>query len=172
MKKNKSFDCVEMKNAIQAKLQKEYEGLTSEQVREKRQKKLATSEKDVALKWRRLAQSESAKEEFRTARNTRGGGHVMKQRAFSLTVLLATALVAISAHAAAAVWYVDKDNTGAEGGTSWGTAYTTIQPAIDAAYNDGGSPVLTHAQTGGELRTGVYARDLLRLYDGSKPGKA
>lgn len=35
--------------------------------------------------------------------------------------------------ASAAIWYVDKDNTGAQNGTSWGTAYTTIQQAIDSA---------------------------------------
>ncbi len=45
--------------------------------------------------------------------------------------------------ASAAVWCVDKDNTGAEDGTAWGTAYTTIQPAIDAAYNDGGGGAIT-----------------------------
>lgn len=56
MKKNKSFDCVEMKDAIQAKLRKEYEGLTPQQVREKRQRKLATSDNEIGVKWRRIQQ--------------------------------------------------------------------------------------------------------------------
>ena len=35
--------------------------------------------------------------------------------------------------ALAAVWYVDKDNTsGTEDGTTWATAFTTFQPAIEA----------------------------------------
>ena len=54
MKKTKSFDCVEMKDAIQAKLRKEYEGLTPQQVRQRRQMKLKTSNNDVAVKWRRM----------------------------------------------------------------------------------------------------------------------
>jgi len=55
--------------------------------------------------------------------------------------LVTILLLCLSFNAAATVWYVDKDNTGAEDGTSWGTAYTTIQPAIDAAYNGGGGEV-------------------------------
>ena len=55
MKRNKSFDCVEMKNAIQAQLGEEYEGLTPEQVRKRRQERLASSDSPVARKWRRLA---------------------------------------------------------------------------------------------------------------------
>ena len=51
---------------------------------------------------------------------------------FGLLCLLPTAT-----HAA--VWYVDIDNTsGKEDGTSWATAFTAIQPAIDAASADGG----------------------------------
>ena len=65
--KKKAFDCVEMKNAIQAKLRKEYEGLTPEEVNEKRREKLATSDDVVARKWRRLAQAE----EDRKAKTTR-----------------------------------------------------------------------------------------------------
>ena len=57
MRKNKSFDCVEMKNAIQAELRKQDAGLSPDQIREKRQKELATSDNIVAKKWRRLPQS-------------------------------------------------------------------------------------------------------------------
>ena len=53
---------------------------------------------------------------------------------FLSTALLLFALV--PSPATAVVWYVDIDNTsGIEDGTSWATAYTTIQPAIDAATN-------------------------------------
>lgn len=52
MKKNKTFDCVEMKNAIQAKLHEEYAGLTPQQVRDKRREKLAASANIIARKWR------------------------------------------------------------------------------------------------------------------------
>ncbi|MCP4643386.1 MAG: right-handed parallel beta-helix repeat-containing protein, partial [bacterium] len=54
----------------------------------------------------------------------------MHRRAVFVAGIL-VALAAMSAHGA--VWYVDVDNTGTEDGTSWTTAFTTIQPAIDAA---------------------------------------
>jgi len=57
MKNPKSFDCVELKNAIQAKLHNQYTGLDPEQVRKKRQEKLNTADNIVARKWRRLEQS-------------------------------------------------------------------------------------------------------------------
>ena len=47
-----------------------------------------------------------------------------------------TAILCANAHAA--TWYVDKDNTsGTEDGTSWATAFTAVQPAIDAATKKG-----------------------------------
>ncbi len=40
------------------------------------------------------------------------------------------------------MWFVDKDNiSGTEDGTSWATAFTTIQPGIDAASVAGGGEV-------------------------------
>jgi len=41
----------------------------------------------------------------------------------------------------AAVWYVDKDVTGTETGTSWAQAFNTLQEGIDAAAADGGGEV-------------------------------
>ena len=62
----------------------------------------------------------------------------MKLRAILALFILLTSSFAASA----AVWYVDKNNTsGAEEGASWATAFTTIQPAIDAAFYDGGGEV-------------------------------
>ena len=55
MKAKKTFDCVEMKNAIQARLRKEREGLTDEEVRQRIAEFLATSDDVVARKWRRIA---------------------------------------------------------------------------------------------------------------------
>ena len=56
-----------------------------------------------------------------------------------LLVLLILSTFSLSADAA--TWFVDQSNTGTEDGASWGTAYTTIQPAIDAAFADGGGDV-------------------------------
>jgi hypothetical protein len=61
MIKNKTFDCVEMKNTIQAKLQKEYEGLTPEEVRKRRRAKLEAADDPLARKWRRLIQAQTDK---------------------------------------------------------------------------------------------------------------
>jgi len=55
MAKKKSFDCVEMKNAIQARLLKEYAGLTDEEVRARIKRKLTTSKDPVAQKWRSIS---------------------------------------------------------------------------------------------------------------------
>jgi len=61
MIKHKTFDCVEMKNTIQARLQKEYEGLTPEEVRQRRRAKVEASDDPLARKWRRLIQSQTEK---------------------------------------------------------------------------------------------------------------
>jgi parallel beta helix pectate lyase-like protein/dockerin type I repeat protein len=61
-------------------------------------------------------------------------------RALVSCLLVALNTAFVPAHAA--VWYVDMDNTsGIEDGTSWATAYATIQPAIDAAWADAGGEV-------------------------------
>ena len=52
--RRKPFDCVAMKNAIQAKLRKEQEGLTDEEVLRRRREWLETSNDPVARWWRSL----------------------------------------------------------------------------------------------------------------------
>ncbi len=49
MTKTKTFDCVEMKHAIQAKHAEEYAGMTNEAIAERIQQKLATSNHPVAV---------------------------------------------------------------------------------------------------------------------------
>ncbi len=53
MKREKSFDCVEMKNAVQKQLNKEYDGLTDEEIRKRRLHKLETSDSPLARTWRK-----------------------------------------------------------------------------------------------------------------------
>ena len=53
-------------------------------------------------------------------------------------VLLFAIAAALSLDVSAAVLYVDKGNISTQDGLSWPTAYTTIQPGIDAVYDDGG----------------------------------
>ena len=43
MKKKKEFDCVEMKNEIQAKLLKRYEGMTDEEIRADQDRRLSAA---------------------------------------------------------------------------------------------------------------------------------
>ena len=57
MKKGKSFDCVEMKNEIQAKLRKECEGLSESEIARRRQQWLETSDSPVAKWWRSMRAS-------------------------------------------------------------------------------------------------------------------
>jgi hypothetical protein len=54
MKKAKAFDCVQMKDEIQARLLREYKGMTDEQIRRRRARKLATSQSPIAKLWREL----------------------------------------------------------------------------------------------------------------------
>ena len=51
MNDEEKFDCVEMKNGIQAELLREYAGLTPEEERKKRQHKLSTSDSPAAKMW-------------------------------------------------------------------------------------------------------------------------
>jgi len=71
------------------------------------------------------------------------------------TVSIGAALcaIALGANAAAAVWYVDADNTGSQTGSSWTTAFRTIQPAINAAADAGGGDVWVAEGVYNEART-------------------
>ncbi len=63
MAKTKTFDCVEMKHAIQARHAEEYAGMTSEAIAEHVQEKLAMSDHPVAIWYRKvLAQKAEASE--------------------------------------------------------------------------------------------------------------
>lgn len=55
MNKTKTFDAVEMKNAIQAKHRREREGMSDEQMRLSVAERLGTSDHPLFRKWRRLA---------------------------------------------------------------------------------------------------------------------
>ena len=56
-----------------------------------------------------------------------------------------------------ATWFVDKDAAGANTGTSWADAFTTIQPAIDAASADAGGEVWVAEGVYDEARTSPNA---------------
>jgi len=72
--------------------------------------------------------------------------------------------------ASALVVYVDKDAIGANNGTSWPNAFTTIQPAIDTASAGGGGEVWVAEDIYGETRanpTGsLVMRSGVNLYGG------
>jgi len=79
MKKGKDFDCVKFKDELQARLVREYQGLTDEQIRQRRARKLATSQSPVAKLWRKLAargkkapQPAGARRTGRRSRQVRG----------------------------------------------------------------------------------------------------
>ncbi len=54
MKTAKKFDCVKIKDEIQAKLEAEYDGLSGEETRKRTQQKLAASDTPIARVWRSL----------------------------------------------------------------------------------------------------------------------
>ena len=60
MKKKKAFDCVEIKNDVQAKLRTEFAGLSDEEERARITRELETSDDVVARKWRKLRQHQQA----------------------------------------------------------------------------------------------------------------
>lgn len=55
MKRAKDFDCVQMKNEIQARLLQEYHGLTDAEIQARIEQELATSSAPAAQFWRRIA---------------------------------------------------------------------------------------------------------------------
>ena len=52
MKPEKKFDCLRMKDEIQAKLREQWRGLSREQIREAISHSLATSDNSIAVWWR------------------------------------------------------------------------------------------------------------------------
>ena len=54
MKKAKEFDCVRTKDEIQARLARQWRGLTDEEIRERIQRNLATSQSPIAKLWRSI----------------------------------------------------------------------------------------------------------------------
>ncbi|MGQ9651044.1 MAG: hypothetical protein ACUVXJ_13120 [Phycisphaerae bacterium] len=52
MTRAKKFDCVKMKNDIQARLAEQHRGLTDEQIREQVHRQLSTSNSPIARLWR------------------------------------------------------------------------------------------------------------------------
>jgi hypothetical protein len=54
MPEPKSFDCVEMKNAIQARLREKYAGLTDVEIESRRRHWLETSDHPLARWWRAI----------------------------------------------------------------------------------------------------------------------
>jgi len=57
VKAAKTFDCVAMKNEIQARLRAEREGMSDEEVRELVRRRLETSDSPVAQLWRQIARN-------------------------------------------------------------------------------------------------------------------
>jgi hypothetical protein len=60
VKREKTFDCVQMKNAIQARHLQERRGLTDAEVRRRIAERLASSDDPVAQKWCALGQRQNA----------------------------------------------------------------------------------------------------------------
>ena len=55
MKRKKKFDCVEMKNAIQARLVARYRGVEASRLAEEIEERLARSNQPIAKFWRRIS---------------------------------------------------------------------------------------------------------------------
>jgi len=78
-------------------------------------------------------------------------------------------IAAAAFDASAAIWYVDASNPGTEDGTSWATAYRTIQPAIDASLP--GDEIWVADGVYSEVRSGnptgsVALKNAVALYGG------
>ncbi len=72
----------------------------------------------------------------------------------SVRIICLGIILGCASPAFGAVWYVDKDNSSStKDGLSWATAFTTIQPVIDAASTDGGGEIWVAEGTYGETRT-------------------
>jgi hypothetical protein len=56
MRKDKAFDCVSLKDDIQARLLSEWRGLSPAEVRQRVEKEPTDSDDPIARKWRRLVE--------------------------------------------------------------------------------------------------------------------
>jgi hypothetical protein len=63
MKATKTFDCLAMKQAIQAKLQKKWANLTTGEIQAALKRDLATSQSDLAKWWRKMEKAQKKDEE-------------------------------------------------------------------------------------------------------------
>jgi len=59
MNKTKTFDCIKFKEETQARLIREYKGLTHEQIIRRMRRKLETSDSPIAQFWRELQAREA-----------------------------------------------------------------------------------------------------------------
>ena len=63
MKKAKAFDCVKMKDRIQARLAREWRGLTDEQIRRRIRDEMAKSNDPISRLWRAASRNAPASRE-------------------------------------------------------------------------------------------------------------
>ena len=71
MKKAKEFDCVRLKDEIQARLTRQWRGLTDEEIRARIRRKLATSRSPIAKLWRALQVRDKKQAKARTGAGKR-----------------------------------------------------------------------------------------------------
>jgi hypothetical protein len=83
----------------------------------------------------------------------RATGSIALRRGLILAVALLFALEAFPA-----IWYVNKNAESGGDGTSWATAFQTIEPAVHAAGADGGGEVWIAEGRYGEVRQGYQGR--------------
>lgn len=76
---------------------------------------------------------------------------------YRVTGFLFAALLMLCSPVCAAVFFVDASATGPENGTSWQSAFRSIQPAVDAAHDAGGGEVW--------VAGGVYSQRLGQMLD-------
>ena len=60
MRKKKEFDCVEMKNKIQEKMNREFSGFSDEEVRVRLSMEERNSQSLISKKWRQLERTATA----------------------------------------------------------------------------------------------------------------
>jgi predicted outer membrane repeat protein len=94
------------------------------------------------------------------------GGQKMRKALFLLAMFSLLCRTALGA-----VWYVDKDNSsGTEDGTSWATAFVTIQASIDAVSDDSGGEIWVaegvYDEERAHSRGSVVMQEDVHLYGG------